>query len=71
MFAAHLRHSGLNRAEGAERDGDQLRLVASRSSTVDGIVRISRDRALSANMKDKDDEADKDRADKDKADRVP
>jgi filamentous hemagglutinin family protein len=69
MFAATLRHSGLIRAEGAEIDGNKLRLVATVASTVDGAIHLRRELALARSSDDKGKDKDKDKADKDKADK--
>ena len=75
IFASNLRHSGLLRAVGAETDGNKLRLVATLSSQVDGIVRVGSAKLVTATKlsgkddKDAKDKADKDKADKEKADK--
>jgi filamentous hemagglutinin family protein len=76
MFAANLRHSGFIRADGAERDGNKLRLVATRSSTIDGAIRTSRISVLASKAADdakaeaEKAEAEKEKADKEKADKA-
>jgi filamentous hemagglutinin family protein len=65
MFAANLKHSGLIRADGAAIDGNKLRLVATKSSTIDGMTR----KGSALVLKQEDDKAAADKAAKDQAEK--